>query len=341
MVMNSAKWKTLDAYPILLPALGLLAVAAICIFGAYKSYSCSSLCIYGFSQRGDYMVAARMSYTGLPLPNTKVTVIANGAYKSTVATDSDSSLLFRAPLRLGVDSIEVEYGGSRSSVRFLYMGGLLYMLLIPLSALLFLLLKGLTLDPTKMSRVTFHANDGSWPDAGDMPLKNAIDSVIKKAKRFVPGLPERISDISEELARISKVEGGKKIGKDPHYLSQKMAARQIAFTSFGCVCKVPISREAAAAREIYERSIIAGTPSLFSSKNPRVLLSANKAIFSDNLSIGFLSKAVKRGCKIRLFLSDYAEVHSLSRLARSYTKVGATLLLLQAGDILEMIMLGE
>lgn len=325
-------------YLILLSA-GLLVLAIVCILTTYRTYSCTSLCISSFSQRADYMVAAKLSYAGQPLAGTKLTVIINGAYKSTLATDQKSSLLFQAPLKIGLNTIEVKYGDSESSVSFFYAGGLLYILLIPLGALFFLSLKSLASDSTKTNKVAFHSDDVSYPDPEGLALKNAIDSYANRVKRIVPGLPERVANISAELARISKAEGSARAEKDSCYLSKKIEAEQVSFVAFGCVSHEPVSKETAAALELYESSLVSGT-SVLNAKSPKAFLSANGVIFRDYLSIATLSKTARKGSRTRLFLFGCREEQEVSRLARSCTKIGAMLLLLQEFGTLEIITLG-
>jgi hypothetical protein len=317
-------------------ALAVLILIVIYTMGTYRYYSCSSLCISGLSEKGNYALQAKISFYNESLPNAMITIITNNAYKGIIQTSPSSTLNFRAPLNLGPNSMILKYNGSETIVRFFYLGGMLYLLLIPLGVLCLLLARLLPSEFAKRDKIIF------YPDAGystndKQPLKNAIDVVTKKSKRIIKGLPESVSDVSSELALASRNDGHKTLAKCPTYLSQKIEKERIAFSSYGAVTNNPFSKEVAIARWFYEHSIMSGQLTVFDAKTPAAFLAANQIIFKKDVTLPILSKMAGTKSKIRLVLFGYGEMDEFSRLMKSYSKMGATLLMLRAENLLETI----
>ncbi len=320
---------------LLLTVVAASIITAICVLGGYKSVSCSNLCLSNLSVKPDYAVTARISY-GHPLDSASIKVTINGLYKSAIETDPNSILQFQAPLKVGFNLIKVEYNGSQSTASFFYMGGMLYMLLIPLSAILFLLIKRLASDSTRESDITFHFDDKITWSLDTRDLKTAISSTAQDEKRAVSSLPELITDVSTQLAKISAGEGKNKIPKDPFYLSQKITILKLAHVFSGCVGPLPISEEAAAARKFYEMSILSGSPLNLKGNCPKTFLKANKIIFETGLPQAINPNKMAKQA-IKLFLFDEDARDSISRTIRSYSQLGAALLLMRLENGFEII----
>ena len=216
---------------LLLSAAALL-LSAFLVLSTYQSIKCSTLCIAGLSSKSNDAIAATISYAGHKLPGTKVIVIINDIYESSIITSAGSSLHFQAPLKLGIDTIKVEYGNSESSGEFFYAGELLYTLFVPLGAIFFLITKLLASDSAKKNKVVFYFNNEMPPHDETAILKHALDSAAQKSKRAVPGLPETIVELSSNLSSLYKTEGLRKIQKDCEYLSKKIEALGMAHALF-------------------------------------------------------------------------------------------------------------
>jgi hypothetical protein len=268
------------------------------------------------------------------MPNSKVTVLINNAYRSTISTDYESALKFQAPLKLGTDTISIEYNGFTTSATFIYIGELLYMFLIPLGAALFLTIRKFTTSLNYGDKLTFYFGDTA-PNFDPQQLKMAFWRVSQKAKRATPGLPELVEDISRELVDPS-IYGRKTNVKDAFYTCCKLEEYGIASASFGCASRSQITEELFTARTFYEDHLKSNSACSLHTTNPQKLLTANRIILPKNLSLQTLDNLSKKNDKIRLYLSSVADASRASRLVRSYSKLGATLLLLQTSSFIEM-----
>jgi hypothetical protein len=319
----------------------LLAAAALsvtfCLFSTYSAIHCSALCISNFSSKGNYAIAATISYSGHKLSAVKVLVLINSKYKSSMVTSSGSNLRFQAPLKIGMNTVKVEYGNSGASVKFFYMGGLLYTLLVPLGAIFFMLIKLLAYESLGKNKVAFHFNDGIMPNNEAAILRYALDSVVQKGKRAVAGLPELISDVSSSLSLLYRMEGVQKIQKDGEYLLKKIEALGVAHVLSGCVGYSPATKSAAGARIFYENAVLSGSPVALSPRVAKTFIDANNIVFQTDLSIPRLLDSVSRQGKINLILFGGAEKHALSRAFRTYSKLGAALLMMRLNGTLHVL----
>ena len=297
--------------------------AVLCTVSLYKSYSCTKICISKLSQDGEYTSTAKVTYLNSLIPNSKVEVIINNAYKTTISTDSESDLRFQAPLKIGIDAIKIEYDGYPSTATFFYLGDLLYMILIPFGAGLFLFMRKLASNLTGEEKLTFYTNN-AIPKVHPQSLKLELERISNNAKRTVPGLPELVRDIPNE-------------SKDSSYLCQKLETQGIALASFGCFSSSQITKELAAVRKFYEYALKSGESCSLHAKTPQAFLSTNRIVFLNDISGKKLHNLSKKNGKIRLILTSADDANVISRLTRSYSTAGAILLLLQTSSFIEMI----
>lgn len=325
------RFKLKGTYLLLLA--GALLLCMLFVLGSYKPIHCSTLCISSFSSKGSYAIEAAVSYAGSKLPNASVVVVINNMYKSTIKTNYESTLQFQAPLRVGINTIKAEYGNSESSIMFFYTGGLLYVVLIPLSAIFFLLMKKFASDSASRNEIVFYYNDQILPSmqSKEAELKYAFDSVIQKNKRMITGLPERISDVSLALSSLYKLEGKKKMKEDSEYLSKKMETFKIAHVLHNCASHSPLTKQIVGGKIFYENAILSGSPMALKTKSPKVFLDTNNILLQTDLSISNLK--LRHG-KLNLILLDEEEKHALSRAFRTYSKLGASLLVMKLSNIL-------
>jgi hypothetical protein len=321
---------------LLLLAAALL-LSTFSVLSTYQSTKCSTLCISDLSSKGNYAIGATISYAGHKLSDTKVIVIINNLYKSSIMTSAGSNLQFQAPLKIGIDTIKVEYGNSESSGEFFYVGELLYTLFVPLGAIFFLLTKLLASDSAKKNKVVFYFNDEMTPHNETAILKYALDSAVQKSKRVVSGLPETIADLSSNLSSLYKTEGLQKIQKDNVYLSKKMEALGIAHVLFGCASYSSLTKLVAGARMFYENAVLSGSSMVLSSRNPKTFIDANNIVFQSDFSNSKLLDSKPKQRKMSLVLFDEKESHALSRSLRTYSKTGVILLMMRLNGTLEVL----
>lgn len=298
---------------LLFSILTLLAITLL--LTSYQSRTCSSICITAVSKTPDYWVYITLWQGGRQLPTNPVVVTVNGKYRSQLTTNSKSILAFQAPLGVGLDSIEVQYGGSASYASFFYLGNLLYMLLIPASILVLLLLRELSLDSPFGKKVSFYSDDKIGVSA--YSIKEALEPATKKPKRILDLLPDT-TDLSKQPGLL---------GKDPTYISQKLALE-------GLGSAIISSKEASTAKAFYESSLLSGSDADFSEAALSRFLSSNRIISKEDLTLERLHKIGSKRNAAKLFLT-IEEACELSRTAKSYTKAGSTLLLLLSEGLIE------
>ncbi len=337
--MNSKKRFSWPVHILLFLAAVVLIVAAALELSSYRQYSCSELCVGGLSQKGNYLLQATIRYHGTALQNEPVSAILNKAYKSTIQTDLGSKLDFKAPLSLGLNSLVLTYDGSETTVRFFYLGGMLYMLLIPLGIIFLVLSRLLSEEFSKKDRITFRA-DVDWSTSNNNLLTDAIETLEEKNKRTIKCLPELISDVSKEIAALSRAEGRNSIAKCTTYISQKLEKEGIAFASYGSASRVPFSKHAAVSRWFYENSIISGESANLIAKDPISFLGANKILFREDINLDLLSKVAMTKRKARLVVFGYDELRQISETSKAYSRIGAALLMLRITGVLEVNQFG-
>lgn len=317
--------------------LASILVISIVLFGMslYKSYTCSKICISGFSQKSPYFVSAKLSYLNAPLSNSKVLVIVNHAYKTTISADSKSNLSFQAPLKIGLENIEVEYLGSTASVTFFYIGELFYVLLIPIGAVFFLIIRKFSTNLSDGDKIAFYNND-TVPTFHPEILKTALERAKENDKRAIPGLPELVRDVSKEFIGLGTKK--KQTNPDSFYMCQKIEHNKLGSAYLGCVSSSPMTKDLVAARIFYEQHVNAGGLCVSPKINAQRFLKANSIIFLTDLSVPKLQSLNKKKDKIRLFLTSAADVYERARILRSYSDLSATLLILQTSFFIEINM---
>ncbi len=315
---------------------GILLLILFLFLGLYKSTKCTNLCISNFTSKGNYAITTAISYDERKLPEAKLLITINDRYKSILTTTEGSNLQFQAPLNLGINLINVKYGNSESSVSFFYMGGMLYILLVPLGAIFFFLIKLIALDSSNRNKQIFHFNEETIAPTGVMQLKSAFDSLAYKNKRAVANLPEKISDILAELSSLNEIEGLKKIQKDDEYASKKMEVLGIGHVLFNCVGCSPLTKRIIGARIFYENVVLSGSSISLKSKTTDAFIHSNNIVFwSDLFDSGYPDRKQKEQ-KINLILFGKEEEHALSRLLRTYSKFGAGLLVMKLNNLLKV-----
>jgi hypothetical protein len=335
-LQNRFSW---PGHALLLLAAVVLIIAATLELSSYRQYSCSALCVSELSQKGDYLLQASITYHGTALQNAPINAVLNRVYKSTMQTDLGSKLDFKAPLGLGLNSLVLTYDGSETTVQFFYFGGMLYMLLIPLGIIFLVLSRLLSEEFSKRDKVTFRV-DVDWSASNNRLLNDAIENLEGKNKRTIKGLPELISDVSKEIAALSRVEGRNSVAKCTTYLSQKLEKEGIAYASYGSVSRNPFSKHAAVSRWFYEHSIISGESAKLTAKDPTSFLGANKILFGEDINLDLLSKMAMTKEKVRLIVFSDDELRQISETSKAYSKIGAVLLMLRITGILEVTQFG-
>jgi hypothetical protein len=184
--------------------------------------------------------------------------------------------------------------------------------------------------------MVFYYNDDIVPSmqSEGAELRCAFDSVIQKDKRMVTGFPESVSDVSSELSSLYKLEGKKKIREDSEYLSKKIETFKIAHVLYNYASQSPLTKRIVGGKIFYENAILSGSSMALKTKNPKVFLDTNNILLQTDLSISNLKS---RHGKINLILLDEDEKHALSRALRTYSKLGASLLVMKLSNILGVI----
>jgi len=329
--------KTPPNYALWFSIISIITIVIILSLSLYTGIKCpSNLCITRISITGDSAPSLLVEYRGLLLPNSKMTVTLNGKYSDMIKTNSRSFLNFSAPLRIGPNIINVSYLNSTSQVSFFYLAGMQYMLLIPLSALIFILIR-FTSSNLRSSAIALyiqaHSDSTFWEDFATLAKQDSQ----KPTREMIIGLPQSTNSLLNELNHVRRLEGRGPIFTDITYLATRLQNLG-QFKSFCYYPKSEINELAVAAKKFYEVSIENGW-----AINPNVnsiseFIKTNKILLLKDISIGSLSFSSKSNSKINVIIMEKETQHNaILRKLISASELGSALLLLSICGRLRII----
>ncbi len=249
----------------------LMIACAISIpVGAYllsgANSDCVQLCAIGLRVGQGQGIVAHVSYLGKPLEDEKLRLIVDGRYGGYAYTNSSAYISAVAPLGLGRNNIYMSYGAGHFSGSVMYLGGYLYIIMIPVGALAFLIMRRMGSVIGGRRDIVVYGEDGGADGEGDRErLRNAFSMACARGQsmRFVKGLPVSGGDLHDELYAGAPANRPATDRGRAEYLARKLRMLGIAEAEGEMVGTGKVTAIEAAARRLYDmvvRGEIDGTP---------------------------------------------------------------------------------